>query len=102
MMACALGEITLGMRLESIRTPECKSAISFRLQLVRRPRWKRSWQNAAGYWGSALAADGALQCAVESGFRLFVFVGRDFSLQPIGFQIEQLFLQRIQQHGCAT
>src|SRR5438067_7309737 len=96
MMACAFGEITLGIRLESILTPDST------IGMILSPPWKMpgSKVKLAKWWGyraSTLPTDGALERAVESGLGFLVFVGRDLALQPLTFQLEEFFLQGVQQ-----
>src|SRR5438270_12114500 len=42
---------------------------------------------------------GALQCLIESGLVLLVFLRRDLSLLAFEFEFEQLFFQSLQEHG---
>src|SRR5437899_6825331 len=95
MTACALGEINLGMRLESILTPASKMAMVFRLQLRKMRSLKTKLAKCGSARGSALPSDGALQRTVECGLGLLVFLWRELSLQPLTFELEQFFLERV-------
>ena len=55
-----------------------------------------------GFWLRFLrfAFKGALQGLIEGGFGFFVFVVRDAALFVFDFELEELFFQGFEQHGC--
>src|SRR3954462_5987059 len=95
MMACALGEIILGIRLESILTPESRIAMVFS-PLGKMPIAVGEVGESEKNRASALLADGALQGTVERRLRLLIFIWRDLGLDASLLDLDQFFLEPIQ------
>src|SRR6267142_3159521 len=100
MMACALGEITFGMRLVSAVMPVCRSAMceSLPIGLIKGcPVLRQSWQEQQ--WtlrtsgenyalNTIFSTECPLQGVVKRGFGLFVLFLRNLLLQALALELK--------------
>src|SRR5258705_1389062 len=69
---------------------------------VRRKAWELSYRLVCELDVLCFALDGSFQRAIEGGFGLLVFLLRDLALLVLDFELEEFFLQRLEQHGRAS
>jgi len=60
---------------------------------------KTSGKTSLGLVARALAADCALDCEIQGSFGIPVIGLRNPALQPLGFELEQLFFHGFEQHS---